>query len=257
MNSDPIPSAGLAIYAKVVVCLAFGLVLLGGLVTSAQAGMSVPDWPLSFGSVNPAGWWGNLPVRLEHSHRLVASTLGLCVIALSIVVFLDAGARHARVLAVFAVVGVILQGILGGLRVTQETAGNLKGAMALRIFHGCVAPVEVCLLVALAIVLSPRWFGWPPLAPLPRKLAWVTTGAIYVQLAFGAAMRHLGAGLAIPTFPAANSRGGFMPAVHGPLTDINFTHTVPFRRAPGAGVSATRRAGCLRWSSVSLHWASL
>ena len=225
MNSAPQPSPALAWYAKVVVFLAFILIFLGGLVTSWQAGMAVPDWPLSFGSLNPAGWWGNFPVRLEHGHRLFAGFVGLWIIGLSIWVFQDPGARHVRTLSVIAVIGVILQGLFGGLRVTLETGGYPHAALALRIVHGCVAQAEVCLLVALATILSPRWYSWPAFARLPRKLAWATTIAIYLQLIFGAAMRHLGAGLAIPTFPEANPDGGLMPAVHGPYTDTNFTHT--------------------------------
>jgi cytochrome c oxidase assembly protein subunit 15 len=69
----------LAVYAKCVVAATFVLLFIGGLVTSYQAGMAVPDWPLSFGSVNPEGWWGNLPVRLEHGHRQFALVIGMLV----------------------------------------------------------------------------------------------------------------------------------------------------------------------------------
>ena len=67
----------LALYAKGVVAATFVLIFIGGLVTSHNAGMAVPDWPLSFGSLNPEGWWGDLPVRLEHGHRLFGAGLGL------------------------------------------------------------------------------------------------------------------------------------------------------------------------------------
>ena len=69
-------------FAQAAVLVVFGLIFVGGLVTSWQAGMAVPDWPLSFGSLNPEGWWANFPVRLEHdtgcSRRLSGLLLEYC-----------------------------------------------------------------------------------------------------------------------------------------------------------------------------------
>src|SRR5215218_230291 len=74
---------GLAWYAKVVVAAVFVLIFLGGLVTSWGAGMAAPDWPLSFGSLNPNGWWSDFPLRLEHGHRLIASLVGVLTLFLT------------------------------------------------------------------------------------------------------------------------------------------------------------------------------
>ena len=224
-------SPALALYAKGVVAATFVLIFIGGLVTSNNAGMAVPDWPLSFGSLNPEGWWGNIPVRLEHGHRLFASGVGLLVTILFFWVWF--GGKHPRalrVLTLMAFIGVIAQGVLGGLRVTIETGGNPHLALRLRILHACVAQAELCLLVAIATLLSRGWITgvWTSAGAkfsAVRRLAWVVVAAVYGQLIVGAAMRHIGAGLAISTFPEANAEGGFMPAVHNKFVDLNFTHT--------------------------------
>ena len=288
MSAHP-PAArpGLALYAKAVIASVLVLIFFGGLVTSWGAGMAAPDWPLSFGSLNPNGWWSDFPLRLEHGHRLIASLVGVLtlfltgwvwrnrwiqgaaiVIALSLVYSFIVPTQHAprspehlmqaslwigasilliiglvtlvlfkasppaapgewivRRLALAAFIAVCLQATLGGLRVTGETAHIQQLALVLRIFHGCVAQAFLCLVVALATLLSPRWSTEQP-APSPaRGLAWLTFGAIYLQLIVGAVMRHLGAGLAIPAFPAAASDGSLMPRVHNAYVDTNFTHT--------------------------------
>ena len=273
----------LALYAKCVVAATFALIFIGGLVTSHQAGMAVPDWPLSFGSLNPEGWWGDLPVRLEHGHRLFAAGLGLLTTILCAWVWRNgwplllallacnaltadaifagfppavvmhvgiwsfagtfaiallwmakgrapATSRAARWVVFAAFVGVGLQATFGGLRVTMETANNLRAAMTLRIVHGCVAQAELCLLVTAAALLSRIWIegAWklPGVSLIAvRRLAWFTVFAVYTQLILGATLRHLGAGLAIPTFPEANPDGGFMPRVHNVFVDLHFTHS--------------------------------
>ena len=273
----------LAFYAKGVVAATFVLIFIGGLVTTNHAGMAVPDWPLSFGSVNPEGWWGNLPVRMEHGHRQLAESVGLLVgilcawvwrngwpllVAALVGVGVNRGAivaglppvmvahlsiwlpalgfavallwmsksrepstsRAARALAFAAFIGVCLQATLGGLRVTVETGGNPHLALRLAIAHGCVAQAELCVLVAIATLLSRGWITetWTSVGAgfsAIKRLAWAAVCAVYGQLIVGAAMRHKGAGLAIPTFPEANEDGGWMPKVHNIFVDLNFTHT--------------------------------
>jgi cytochrome c oxidase assembly protein subunit 15 len=130
-------------------------------------------------------------------------------------------------LAFAAYLGVLLQATLGGLRVTLQTRSD-EAATILRIVHGCVAQAELCLLVAIAAMLSTRWLeiaAAPPRLVLPRRLAWWTVGLVYLQLIVGATMRHLGAGLAIPTFPQASPSGSWLPPVHNLFVDANFTHT--------------------------------
>lgn len=270
--------------AQTAVCAVFGLIFVGGLVTSWQAGMAVPDWPLSFGSLNPDGWWANFPVRLEHGHRLLAALVGLFVgvlcasvwgnfralgfaaltsaivpvaarsmgaepwmmahlgvwpaaLVFVITLVLGAGQRVSlvggseRKLALAAFVLVCCQATLGGLRVTRETAGAIGVAEVLRIVHGCVAQAFLMLLVALSVRIS---MGQAASGgskdssaggPNPLKTVWMAVALVYMQLIFGATMRHLGAGLAIPTFPVADPSGSWIPRVHSFYTDLNFTHT--------------------------------
>lgn len=243
--------------------------------------MAVPDWPLSFGSLNPEGWWGNFPVRLEHGHRVFAACVGLVVgvlcagvwgnmrallaavlvsgvsawlggrfgapaslrahlgiwpAALAFVAYLFAvgGGRSAtgraeRGLALAAFILVCLQATLGGLRVTRETAGAVDVALIFRVVHACVAQAFLVVLVMLAVrltFLAADKVGKEPVKGEFTNL-WVGMAvfAVYGQLVIGATMRHLGAGLAIPTFPAANSDGGLLPTVHNLYTDLNFSHT--------------------------------
>ena len=268
--------------ARGAVTLVFCLIFVGGLVTSWQAGMAVPDWPLSFGSLNPEGWWANFPVRLEHGHRLLAACVGVVVgvlcagvwgnfralwvavivsilasgiggalgapgwlrahlgiwpaaVGFLICLFFMGASRSAtgkteRVLAVCAFVLVCFQATLGGLRVTRETAGAVDVAVVLRIVHGCVAQAFLVALVALATRLT--GLGKSSALKLQTDASggetlwvWMALFGVYGQLVLGATMRHLGAGLAIPTFPAANPEGGWLPKVHNLYTDLNFTHT--------------------------------
>jgi cytochrome c oxidase assembly protein subunit 15 len=192
--------------------------------------MAVPDWPTSNGSwFNPSGWFQSDPIREEHGHRLMGEFVGLLTAILSVWTWIKASGperKRLRMLAVVIFVGVCVQGIIGGERVVQETAHNPVAPSILKPLHGCVAQLQLCLVVTLAAMLSPKWYGWNRAdGKLPIRLAWVTVGAIYLQLVVGAIMRHWGAGLAIPTFPAATVDGHWMPQIHTKEIDTNFTHT--------------------------------
>lgn len=135
--------------------------------------------------------------------------------------------RAARWVAIAAFLGVIPQAVMGGLRVTIESGGNIALANAFRVAHGCFAQIELCLVVCLAAMLSPVWGQVTQSKTLKGTtwLAWITVFFVFLQLIAGATMRHLHAGLAIPTFPAANPDGSWWPAVAHPLIHLNFTHT--------------------------------
>lgn len=211
-------------YAKFLVVYALFLITVGGTVTTHKAGLSVPDWPTSFGHnmfTLPFHLWKG-DVLLEHSHRLIGSVMGMLVIGLFLWTMKVERRQWVGRLTWLALVLVIIQGIMGGLRVTERS-------IAWAIIHGCTAQAFLCLLLLIAAVLSPEWTR--PLAARAdpariaawRPWAWVVVGAVFVQLVLGALVRHLEAGLAIPTFPLT-PEGGFMPAVHSLRTDIHFTH---------------------------------
>jgi cytochrome c oxidase assembly protein subunit 15 len=110
----------------------FLLIGLGGLVTSHQAGLAVPDWPTSYGYnmfLFPVHFW-QANIFYEHTHRLLASFVGLLTGVLAVWLWLREPRRWLRWLGVAAFFAVVLQGVLGGLRVTL-----LKDEIG--IFHAC------------------------------------------------------------------------------------------------------------------------
>jgi cytochrome c oxidase assembly protein subunit 15 len=181
----------------------FPLLFLGGLVTSKGAGLAVPDWPTTFGYNMFFYPWSQMigDVFYEHSHRLVASFVGLVSIALAVIFWLRERRAWLRWLAVVALGLVIVQGVLGGLRV-------ILLAPTLAIVHACFAQAFFALTISLALFTSNEWRREPAEAPSSddgrlRRLATITTALIYVQVVFGAVLRHTGERLDAHLFFAA------------------------------------------------------
>src|SRR5881396_1122729 len=186
------------------------LICSGGMVTSKNVGLAVPDWPTTFGYnmfLFPVSKWVG-GILFEHTHRLMGSLVGFLTILLAVWLWLSEDRQWVRKLGVIALAGVILQGILGGLRVTM-----MKDEIG--IFHACVAQAFLGLLVVIALVTTNFWRG---LANQPidlqkfaalKAVAIAITVAIYVQLALGATMRHQHRDLSILDFPTAN--GAWIP----------------------------------------------
>ena len=182
----------------------FCLIWVGGVVTSHGVGMAVPDWPTTYGYnmffFPFSKWVGG--IFYEHSHRLVASGVGLLTVTLCLWLWLKEERRWLRWLGVVALAAVVLQGVLGGLRVTQ-----MKDAIG--VFHATLAQLFFGLVSAIALFTS-RWWRQadePKMSVYAdsglRYLFAIVTGLILLQLMLGAAMRHQHAGLAIPDFPLA------------------------------------------------------
>jgi cytochrome c oxidase assembly protein subunit 15 len=196
---------GLHRVALIVAWSIFPLIFIGGLVTSKDAGLSVPDWPNSYGynmfAFPPKLWVGN--IFYEHTHRLYASFVGLLTIVLAAWAWFSERRRWVRWLGVSCLSLVVIQGILGGLRVVL-----LK--LDLAIVHACVAQAFFCLAMLMCVVTS-RW--WSNATPQREenpasgrrlvRLAVVTWVVVFAQLMVGATMRHYRAGLAIPDLPLA------------------------------------------------------
>jgi cytochrome c oxidase assembly protein subunit 15 len=201
----------------------FPLIFMGGLVTSHQAGLSVPDWPNSWGYnmflFPPRLWIGG--ILYEHTHRLMATVVGLLAIILTIVTWKTESRRWVRWLATSVLGAVILQGVIGGLRVVL-----LK--LNLAIVHACVAQAFFCLATLTAIVTSQWWHNAPNLSHTPSAnahrrliaLAVACVVAVYIQLIVGATMRHYEAGLAIPDVPLAYGKL-LPPTTETELASIN------------------------------------
>jgi cytochrome c oxidase assembly protein subunit 15 len=220
----------LPIFAALVAASTALLIFAGGLVTSTGSGLSVPDWP------NTYGWfmWA-FPISkmvggifYEHLHRLVASTVGFLIVVLAIWLAREEPRRWVRRLGYIALAAVITQGVLGGITVLWYLPD------AISIAHASLAQIVFCLTTTIALVTSAGWQRGYVEARAPRpesrrdvtleRIAVVTTAAIYVQIVIGATMRHTGAGLAIPDFPLAF--GHLIPPQWDSKIAIHFAHRV-------------------------------
>jgi cytochrome c oxidase assembly protein subunit 15 len=190
------------------------------MVTSKGVGLAVPDWPTTFGYnmfLFPVSKWIG-GVLFEHTHRLIASTVGFLTIILAIWLWRAEDRQTVKTLGLIAVAGVILQGILGGLRVTM-----LKDQIG--VFHACLAQAFLGLIVFIAIVTTNFWRSLSSniertkLSSI-KTIAIVVTITIYAQLALGATMRHQHKDLSILDFPTAY--GAWLPDTNaGALAKIN------------------------------------
>lgn len=217
------------------------LICFGGLVTSHGAGLAVPDWPNTYGYnmfLFPVSRWVG-GIFYEHTHRLVASAIGLLTVIQAVWVWRTVKVRWLRWLAVGAVAVVILQGVLGGLRVTL-----LKDELGL--VHGALAQSFFCLMVAMALFLTPGFWRLDPGAGarlgVAEKWLWAAVALVFLQLLLGAAMRHRHAGLAVPDFPLAYGR--LWPA----------TDPASMARYNGARME-TRAVNDLKPADIHLHMA--
>jgi cytochrome c oxidase assembly protein subunit 15 len=225
----------------------FPLIFMGGLVTSHGAGMSVPDWPNSYGynmfTFPPSKWVGG--IFYEHTHRLMGVVVGMLAIVLAAVAWRTeiksfclwliarvlrrpappwertAERRWVQWLCLSVLGAVIFQGVLGGLRVVLVE-------IDLAVVHACFAQAFFCLAAAACVVTSRWWVDAPDLSQSgtfwdgKRLIAAcvVALVAIYAQLIVGAMMRHYQAGLAVPDLPLAY--GQVIPATDdASLRDLN------------------------------------
>jgi len=205
------------------------LILAGSLVTSHDAGLSVPDWPTSYGwnmfTFPPSMWVAN--ILYEHGHRLIASGVGCLTIALATALWFAERRSWLRWLGVAALGTVVAQGILGGITVLFFLPALVSTA------HAALAEIFFCLTVSIALFTSPAWIrGYPGDAATGaldhlRGLATFTTVLVFAQILLGATMRHTGAGLAIPDFP------------------LMFGHLIPDHWSQGIAIHFAHRVGAL------------
>jgi cytochrome c oxidase assembly protein subunit 15 len=167
------------------------LIAAGALVTSNDAGLAVPDWPTSFGSL-----W-RIPhmvggVKYEHGHRMVAQLVGLLTIILAVWAWRSDSRRWMKWLGVTALGAVIAQGVLGGLTVLFFLPWWISSA------HATLAQSFFCIVVSMALFTSRGWFETEPAnladqgSPSLRTLSILCVVSIVVQLMLGAAFRHSG-----------------------------------------------------------------
>ena len=177
---------GLNRYAILVACATFFLIIAGALVTSNDAGLATPDWPLSNGQVFPK-MVGTL--FWEHGHRMVATTVGMLTIVLTIWILMKEKRSWVRKLGVFALLAVIAQGLLGGLTV------KLMLPLAVSTAHATLAQLFFCTTVSLAVFTSRSWMEARPIPEVKGSLSlnYLCSTAlvtIFLQLILGATLRH-------------------------------------------------------------------
>lgn len=178
-------------YAILLAVCTLLLVVAGASVTSKEAGLSVPDWPLSYGQVMPQMTGG---VLFEHGHRMVGATVGMLTIGLLIWLLRTEKRIWMRKLGWVALGWVIVVGLLGGLTVKLLTPPPVS------ITHTCLAQLFFSLTVVMAVFTSKTWqqgpeivedHGWPSL----RSLAILTPLCVLAQIALGAGFRHRAIGV--------------------------------------------------------------
>jgi heme A synthase len=190
----------LARFAFVTVLAVAPLLFVGGLVTSTNSGMAVPDWPNTYGSnmfLYPLGPRTRPDVFLEHSHRLFGTLSGLATLVLAIWVIGAERRRWVKSLALVALATIIIQGSLGGMRVLTGSSDASHDPRLLRFLHGVLAQLTFGVVVSIAVILAPSWrvVGGSVAAPEPllRRLKFFSTGLLHstiLQLIFGALYRH-------------------------------------------------------------------
>ena len=189
MNTSSNP--GLHMYAAFTAFCTFLLLVAGALVTSNDAGLSVPTWPLAWGSVTPPMVGG---IVYEWSHRVMAASVGLLTIILAAWLWIAEKRPWMRWLGLAALGGVIAQGVLGGLTVRMFQPPAVSAA------HATLAQLFFSTVVAIAFFTSAWWQSNVPelvdsRTPRIRSLTIWTIAAVFLQLILGAAFRHKGFGI--------------------------------------------------------------
>ena len=233
------------------------LIFAGGLVTSTGSGLSVPDWP------NTYGWFMfTFPLEkmvggifYEHSHRLIASTVGFLIVVLTVWLWRVEPRAWVRRLGYVALAAVITQGILGGITVLWFLPKPIS------ISHAGLAQLVFCLTATIALVTSRGWqraYARGVTAPRPdrvlQKIAIVTTVLIYAQIIAGATMRHNEAGLAIPDFPL--SFGHVIPPYWDLKIALHFAHRVGALVVTFLILAMTGHVFVHHWQRRELTWPS-
>jgi cytochrome c oxidase assembly protein subunit 15 len=179
-------------YAIFVAICTFFLIIAGALVTGNDAGLSVPDWPTSFGSFRMPRMVGG--VMFEHGHRMIAGVVGILTIILALALWIKDSRRWVKWTGGAAVLAVLAQAALGGITVLFYLP------VAISTMHATLAQVFFCLTASLAFFTRAGW-RWDERkfedasTPSLQYVAKVTTGVILVQLVLGAAYRHSGMGV--------------------------------------------------------------
>ena len=207
---------GRAAFALLTCLATLVLIFAGGVVTSKNVGLSVPDWPTSYGyhmwNMPFSMWKGG--VLYEHLHRVIASATGCLVLSLTIWLQLTEKRKWVRLLSIACLASVVLQGVLGGMTVLLSLPTTVS------VLHAILAQLFLCLTVALAYSLSRQGCKSPAAHQRLHSRHFIVAAALVAilvlgQLALAAFMRHdmkHQGGVAIPDFPRV--AGSLMPKLN-------------------------------------------
>lgn len=182
-------------FAVATTCVALLPIIVGAIVTTTRAGMAFPDWPTSDGhNMFLYNWLESTGAKfVEHGHRLAGSLIGLISIAFATVVWKDEPRRWVRIAATGVLLGVIAQGVLGGMRVRMD-------ARVMAMVHGSFAAIVFALMSGVALVTSRSWHEVARTRSVTigrhlKPLSILTTVLIATQYVLGGTLRHLGMSL--------------------------------------------------------------
>lgn len=231
----------LARFAIVAALAVAPLLFFGGLVTSTNSGIAVPDWPTTFGAqmfFYPMGSETNPDVYLEHTHRLFGTLVGLTTLVLLVWTSVRERWTWPTKVVLAAFVLVCIQGVLGGLRV-------LHNDRLMAMLHGILAQPVFALIVALAAYLTPTFQQYstntgtdPKAARRLKKFATALLNALILQLIFGALARHFRTGNHAVWMHAA-----FSIIIVGLAANAGFAAMALPKSSPNKGVITLRRVG--------------
>jgi len=193
----PLTPSGAAthLFARLVVAATLPLILFGGSVTSLDAGMAVEGWLTVQSSQGERllwlypleDWFRNIGQFVEHSHRMVGTVVGLFAIGAVLAAFVEGASAAARRATTIALIAVCIQGTIGGFRVLENSEN-------LAFLHGALGQAVFGVIVAAAVISSPRWLNAEPKllaqATSLRRTANNAVTSVYMMIVAGAWLRH-------------------------------------------------------------------
>ncbi len=184
-------------FSKLTVLATLGLIFVGALVKSFEVGLSVPDWPTTYGYQMFAFPWSDMVggIFYEHSHRMLATIVGAMTLGLAIWLGLVEKRNNVKKLGYVALILVIIQGLLGGLTVMFFLP------TAISMIHGITAQTFFLVVILIAFSLSKELSKSNRQLDSNRNIVMTLFIAVFIQLILGAWMRHTDSGLAIYDFP--------------------------------------------------------
>jgi cytochrome c oxidase assembly protein subunit 15 len=223
----------LAVFCAVALVITTFVLFAGAFTTSIHAGMAFKDWPLSNGSLNPPGWLSDEDMRAEHSHRLLAETVGSLAVIAMIWILRTENRRWVRRLSIGLVLMIVFQGILGGSRVLFDplnTGASKVVEQTFAVLHAAGAEITLCLWVTLTAAVSRPWIqrgtAFAPVSLTVRRWAKAAVAILFVQIVIGAVVRQGGYALTIPYFPFSGPEHTLLPSGWPWGVEVNFAHRV-------------------------------